>query len=125
MEKAPEKCTSCINGTWVLQTYFRNGTDETNKLFIKNYTETYVSPDKYGRTYLDSAGTAQYDTSGTYAFDADVNLDIKGVSSIQNFSAANTSVSSSTYIVDVLKVDQYWYSYTNGGDTHQFRMIKQ
>lgn len=48
---------------------------------------------------------------------------ISGVSSIEITEAAGT-VSSAHYNVLKLNEDEFWYSFTNGGATHEFRLVK-
>ena len=116
------KAEKRIANDWNLASYLRNGTDETSLIFISNYVEKYGDDGSYLRSYTENDGDIVSET-GTYAFDADkINMDISGVSSISGFSEANSSVSSSTYTILRLTKDELWYSYSNGGDTHEFRM---
>lgn len=109
-----------ILGTWVLQSYYWNGADNTSQLLISNLTETYNEDGTLVRTYTDSNGDPQ-SQSGTYTFDAEKSvIDVSGVGSIQLTNATSTA-STSTYIILRLKNGELWYEFENGGDTHEFR----
>lgn len=113
-----------LTKTWKLQQYLRNGNDETSLLIISNYEETYVDNGVYSRTYIDSDNENESEV-GTWAFVKDQKkLNISGVSSIDLTNQTGT-VSSSHY--NILKLDdsEFWYSYTNGGDIHEFHMVKK
>jgi len=115
---------SIVNG-WKLSTYLRNDVDETSLLYITNYMEQYNEDGSYERSYQ-SAGGDLISETGTYSFSSDnTTLNVSGVSSIGDFSEANSSVSSSSYTILKLNKDEYWYSYENGGDLHEFRLNLQ
>ena len=120
-----KKADKTIEGTWKLTGYLRDGVDETTLVSITGFTEIFTAPDTYTRKYTEEDGTVHDDT-GTYKFATDnLSVNISGVSSINNFSAANSTVSSSTYTILKLDGSEFWYQYENGGSLHQFRMTKQ
>ena len=51
-------------------------------------------------------------------------LKISDVGSIDLLDEIST-VSSSEYNILKLKKDEFWYTYDNGGSTHEFRMVKK
>lgn len=118
------KAEKRIQNSWTLDTYLRNGTDETSLMLISQYVETYTESGQYSRSYRDDDGDL-FSEQGDYRFTSEQDLDISGVSSIEDFSNNNSTLSSSTYLILRLKKDEYWYSFENGGDTHEFRFIKQ
>ena len=116
------KAEKRITNDWKLTSYHRNGTDETSLIFITNYVEQYGDDGSYTRSYSNKDGDLVSE-EGSYAFDTDkTSMDISGVSSIGDFSEANSTVSSSTYSILRLTKEEFWYSYSNGGDAHEFRM---
>ena len=117
------KAEKRILGTWQLSSYLRNGADETSTLLISDYQETYSEDGVFSRAYTEEAGDA-FSETGTYAFTDEKNLDIGGVSSIQDFSPEHSSLSSSTFTITLLKNDEYVYTYNNGGDDHVFSFTK-
>ena len=112
--------------TWKLSKYLRNGNDETTTLYIKNYEETYSGKGggSYSRSYNDKNGDFKSET-GTWAFEKDEKkLIISGVSSMEITNQTGT-VSSSYYNILKLDKDEYWYYFENGGDRHEFRLVKK
>ena len=113
-----------LKTSWKLQKYLRNGTDETSLLYIKNYEETYSGNDSYSRTYIDK-NNRTVSENGTWKFDkGQKKLNISGVSSIEITSRSGT-ISSSYYNILKLEKDEFWYYYTNGGDRHDFQLVKK
>lgn len=120
VSKADER----IVGTWTLAQYMRNGNDETATLYIKNLQEAYTEGGTLTRTFTEKDGDPNTD-DGTYKFnDTQEEVKIDGVSSISDFSSNNNSVSSSSLTIVKLDKDEFWYRYTNGGDTHEFHFKK-
>lgn len=110
--------------TWILETYLRNGVDETSSLLISGYTETYTQAGSYTRTYRDDENESETQT-GQWAFQEDYKqLHLSGVGSIR-FTQASGTLSSSYYSILRLEENVFWYSFENGGDRHEFRLISE
>lgn len=119
ISKAEKRLTST---TWKLKKYIRNGNDETSALLITNYTEVYNDNGSLKRSFID-ADNENESQSGTWTLiDDNANLKIDGVGSIEMTSQSGT-VSSSEYVILRLVKDEFWYSFDNGGDTHEFRLV--
>ncbi len=113
-----------LKKSWTISKYLRNTSDETSILLIKNYQETYADNGSYSRSYLDKKGDQKSET-GTWEFEKDQKkLTISGVGSIEITEQTGT-VSSSYYNILKLDADEFWYYYTNGGDRHEFHLIKK
>ena len=117
------KAEKRLSGTqWKLDKYLWNGTDQTSTLLITNYVETYNDGGAYTRSYNDSNGDP-FSETGSWAFNSDkMSLDIGSVSSLP-LTPQNSTVSATKYDVLRLKKDEFWYTFTNGGDTHEFRFV--
>ena len=114
-----------IEGSWELQTYLRNDVDETSEVKIINYQENYVLDGTFSRSYIDG-NQEPVDESGTYSINEDNStLDISGVSSISEFSDANSTLSTSTVEVIIVDETEFAYSFENGGDNHEFRFTRK
>ena len=110
-----------IKKDWYLESYLRNTIDNTDQVFIRNYTENYDSQGVYSRSYIKSDET-QILEDGAYSFTGDMyELRISDVSSISDFSDQNSTLSSSTYQILKLTQTEYWYSFVNGSEKHEFR----
>lgn len=119
ISKADKRLTS---NTWKLDEYLRNGNVETSQLLISNFTESFSDNNTLTRNYIDKDGSA-FSETGTWTFDSDKQqINITGVSSIELTDQTST-VSTSDYNIIKLKKDELWYSYENGGDSHEFRFI--
>lgn len=113
-----------IMRTWVLDKYYRNGSDETGTIHITSLTETFSNNKAYSRSYTDKNGKLQID-DGQWSFDSKKEtVDLSGPSSI-DLSPNTSSVSSSRLYIQRLTSEEFWYSYDNGGDTHEFHMKAQ
>jgi len=114
-----------ISGTWELKVYMRNDVDETSEMNISVYEETYILDGTYSRKYFDGDQDLVEETGKFSINEDDMSIHISDVSSIADFSAANSTLSTST--VDVITIDntEYVYSFENGGDMHEFRFIKK
>ena len=109
---------------WRLTQYLRNGVDETSQLVIKNYEETYFTPEAYSRAYLDENNQTKSET-GKWKYEGDRNrINISGVSSVK-VTRNSGSVSSAYYDIQKLDGAALWYSFVNGGDRHEFRFVKK
>lgn len=112
--------------TWKLSKYLRNGIDETTILYIKNYEETYagVGGGSFSRSYFDDNDDFKSET-GTWSFEeGEKKLIISGVGSVEITNETGT-VSSSYFNILKLDKDEFWYYFDNGGDKHEFRLIKK
>lgn len=118
------KADNRLVNSWALQSYLLNGTDATSSINISDLKEIYHEDGTYERSYTDKDG-APFTESGVYELPdkADV-INISSVSSLE-LSDQNSTVSSDHYNIKRLKKDEYWYSYTNGGATHEFHFILQ
>ncbi|MBL4655086.1 MAG: hypothetical protein JKY33_04615 [Bacteroidia bacterium] len=118
------KADKNVKSSWKLDSYYRNGIDETSQLLISGYTEEYKDGGVYTRSYTDEDGDP-FSESGSWELDEeDSELNIKQVSSLE-LTENNSTVSSDYYTILKLKKDELWYQYDNGGDTHEFRLTAQ
>lgn len=114
-----------IIGTWKVDKYLRNGTDESSTLYISNLQEVFDENGNIVRTYIDFEGENTVD-EGTYEFSDDQKqIKIDGVSSIGDFSDNTSSISTSSITILKLDKEEFWYEFTNGSDEHEFHLIKQ
>lgn len=121
VKKAEDRLT---DGSWLLESYYRNGTDVTDSLLISNYTEHFNTNNTMLREFTDSDGRYQ-SQEGTWAFlKKEEQLEISGVGSIE-LTSMNSTVSSSKYEILKLDKDEFWFQYTNGGDEHEFHFVNQ
>ena len=119
----PTVSENLTNG-WRLNQYLRNGVDETSQLTIRNYEETYFGNENYSRSYLDENNMAKSETGKWKLKEDKVRIEVSGVSSIKLTRTTGT-VSSSYH--DIVKLDgkELWYTYVNGGDRHEFRLLRK
>lgn len=113
-----------IVAEWKLNSYLRNGNDETSTLTLTNFKETYSEGGVMTRTYTVQNGDLEGD-NGKYEFkDDNKTLHISDASSIKEFSSIHKSLSSSK--ADILKLtkDELWYRFENSGDLHEFHFKK-
>jgi len=107
--------------TWVLDSYLRNGNDETSQLVISNFEETYNADGALLRSYAFDG--AQMDQTGSWTLKADTKqIKIDGVSSLQ-LTAQSSTVSSSDIEIMKLKKKEFWYFFENGSDRHEFHFV--
>jgi len=119
ISKAEKRLTA---NTWKLDKYLRNGNDETSQLLISDFTEAFSEGGTLTRSYTDKVGDA-FSETGEWTFDNNKQqINITGVGSIELTDQTST-VSTSDYNIIKLKKDELWYSYENGGDSHEFRFI--
>lgn len=107
--------------TWSLSEYLVNGVDKTSSIKIKNYSESYDDSGNYTRNYIDHKNE-QEDEKGSWKFEKEnKRLSISGVSSI--YITDETGTISSSYF-NILKLDdnEFWYSYENGSEIHEFHL---
>ena len=114
-----------IYGTWELKEYMRNDLNESSEMHISGYEESYSLDGVFSRKYLDVDQNLVMEEGKFSINEDDISIHISDVSSISDFSDANSTLSTST--VDVISIDEteYVYSFTNGGDSHEFRFIKK
>jgi hypothetical protein len=110
--------------TWKLDKYYRDGVDETTMLLITNFEETFNNDGSLMRSYTDNDGEQVSETGKWTSQKDDKLLKISDVGSIDLLDEIST-VSSSEYNILKLKKDEFWYTYENGGSTHEFRMVKK
>lgn len=110
--------------TWKLDKYYRDGVDETTMLLISNFEETFNNDGSLMRSYTDNDGEQVSETGKWTSQKDDKLLKISDVGSIDLLDEIST-VSSSEYNILKLKKDEFWYTYENGGSTHEFRMVKK
>ena len=121
---AVKKSDKRIIGAWTFSSYLRNGTNETDLVYISNLKETYTDGGVYSRSYNLLDGTP-FSEDGSWSFASDnLSVNISNVSSLGEFSAANSTLSASSYTIKKLTKDEYWYTFDNGGDTHEFHFVK-
>ena len=73
---------------------------------------------------MDKKGDSKSET-GTWKFEKDQKkLNISGIGSIE-ITVKTGTVSSSYYNILKLDDDEFWYYFTNGGDRHEFHLIKK
>lgn len=112
-----------LEGTWVLDQYLRNGQDETSQLLISNYMESYIEGGVYKRSYTEPDG-GSFDEIGSWEFQNDKEqIKIDGISSIE-LTANTSTVTTSSIDILRLKKKELWYKFENGGDVHEFRMVR-
>ncbi len=121
ISKADKRLTA---HTWKFDKYLRNANDETSQLLISNFTENFAENGTITRSYTDSNGDP-FTESGTWIFDSGKNqIKLTGVGSIELTNQTST-VTSSDYNIIRLKKEELWYYYENGGDRHEFRLVKK
>ena len=91
---------------------------------LKGYSVFHRMGSVFGK-YFDGDQDLVEETGKFSINEDDMSIHISDVSSIADFSAANSTLSTST--VDVITIDntEYVYSFENGGDMHEFRFIKK
>ena len=110
--------------TWKLQQYLRNNTDETSSILISNYEETYQSNNSYPRSYTNKDKRNITET-GSWKLDTKQRIvQISGVSSIEITTQTGT-ISASNRTITKLTANEFWYTFLNGSDKHEFRLVKK
>lgn len=117
--KAKKNLTSV---TWKLSTYFRNGVNETATIHVSNWTEHYMTDGVLHRDFIDQNGDTQQQTGAWELIDDNANVKIDGVGSI-DLSPQTGTVSASQIQILKLTKDEFWYSFTNGSDAHEFHLV--
>lgn len=108
--------------TWKLQKYLRNGNDETSEVLISNFTEQFQKGGIFKRSYIDKDGDP-FNETGEWQFDTNQNqVKVTEVSSVQ-FTDETSTISSSDYNIVKIGDNDFWYTYDNGGDSHEFHFI--
>lgn len=119
VSKADKRLTE--NG-WRLESYFRNGNDETSSLLISGFEETFIDGGELTRSYVNKDGDP-FSENGSWAFDNEKQqINITGVGSI-DLTDESTTVSTSDYNIVKLTKDELWYVYENGSDMHEFHLV--
>jgi hypothetical protein len=110
--------------TWKLQQYLRNNTDVTASILISNYEETYQANNSHPRTYTNK-DKRNISETGTWKLDTEQRIiQISGVSSIEITTQSGT-ISASNRTITKLTSTEFWYTFVNGSDKHEFRMVKK
>lgn len=110
--------------TWKLQQYLRNNTDVTSTILISNYEETYQSDKNYPRSYTNKDKRNITET-GSWKLDTEQRIiQISGVSSIEITTQSGT-ISASNRTITKLTDNEFWYTFVNGSDKHEFRLVKK
>ncbi len=110
--------------TWKLQQYLRNNTDETSTILISNYEETYQPNNSYPRSYTNKDKRNITET-GSWKLDTDQRIiQISGVGSIEMTTQTGT-ISASNRTITKLTANEFWYTFVNGSDKHEFRLVKK
>jgi hypothetical protein len=110
-----------IKKLWKLDNYLMNGVDKTADLIATGYEESYQDNSKYDRSF-DRNGN-KVTQNGNFSFENATRLKISGVGSVEM--TDNNTTSSSYYDIITLNETQFWYSYTNGGVRHEFRLSRK
>lgn len=116
------KAEKNLTNTWKIDKYYFDGTDATSALLITNFTETFSEGGSYSRDYNDASGDPKNET-GTWSLDNDkMNIGVSGTGSYE-LTAQTSTVSTSSYDILKLTKDELWYSFENGGNTHEFHLV--
>jgi hypothetical protein len=116
------KAEKNIQNTWKIDKYYFDGTDATSELLISNYEETFSDGGTYSRSYNDASGDPQSETGTWSLVDDKDRINVSGTGSYE-LTAQTSTVSTSDYDIIKLDKDELWYSFANGGNTHEFHMI--
>jgi hypothetical protein len=74
------------------------------------------------RDFTDQNGDIQQQTGAWELIDDNANLKINGVGSI-DLSPQTGTVSASQVKILKLTKDDFWYTFTNGSDAHEFHLV--
>lgn len=109
---------------WVLSSYYRNGNDETSQLVISSFREKYDEGGKLTREFIDSDDEFVSEEGG-WEFEDD--KEVIKLSDIGSFELSDetSTVSSSKLLIVKLEKDSFWYSFSNGGDEHEFHFVAE
>lgn len=108
-----------------MQSYARNDVDETSKINILDYQESYTLDGTISRSYIDGKQVL-VEESGKYSINEDKNsIHISDLSSIADFTDEHSTLSTSTAEVKTIDDVEFVYTFENGGDSHEFRFIKK
>ncbi len=114
-----------VNHQWALDQYLRNNVDETSYIVINTitYLETYGKDGTYTVSYYDDSNKS-INESGKWEFENKKDgLHLSGISSYSKFcSTYSYSLSSSHVTILKLTKDEYWYTFEDGGDTHELHL---
>lgn len=116
------KAEKNIQQTWKISQYYFDGTDATSSLLISNFEETFTEGGSYTRSYNDESGDAKSETGTWSLVDDKDRINVSGTGSYE-LTAETSTVSTSDYNIIKLDKDELWYSFENGGNTHEFHMI--
>lgn len=119
VRKAEKNLTS---QSWKLTAYLRNGNDETSQLIISNLTESFNEGGVFVRSYNDSDGSPFNEEGQWMLENDDMQVGISSVSSVE-FTSETGTLSSAYYDILLLDKEEFWYTYENGGDMHEFHFV--
>ncbi|MDH5474937.1 MAG: hypothetical protein OEX22_04540 [Cyclobacteriaceae bacterium] len=116
------KADKRIVNSWKMQSYLLDGVDQTSTLLISGLEEVYKEDGSYMRSYIDKDGLAFEEIGDWELPDKSESINITSVSSLE-LSDQHSTVSSNQYNVKKMTKDEFWYEFTNGGATHEFRFV--
>lgn len=116
--------TRLTNGSWLFSSYYENGVDQTETVLISDYVETYREDGSMSRSFYDKESEYQLQEGNWKFIKNDEQLELSGVGSIE-LTNSNSTVSSSHYQIIKLDKDEFWFSYFNGGDHHEFHFVNR
>ena len=117
-----KKAEKNITNTWKIESYYFDGTAATSQLLITNFTETFSEGGAYSRDYNDASGDAKNETGNWTLEDDKQKIGVSGAGSYE-LTAQTSTVSTSSYNILKLTKDELWYSFENGGNTHEFHLV--
>jgi Lipocalin-like domain len=119
---AKKKSTKNLTNVWKIESYYLNGADNTSSLLITDFNETFADDGSYTRFYSDAAGNAKSETGAWSLVEENTKISISGAGSYDLTSSA-MGVSTSSYTILKLTRKKFWYSFSSGGNSHEFRMV--
>ena len=114
-----------VANMWLLETYLRNGNDETDQIAISNYRENYNDDGTFERSYFNIDGNLVEETGSWNFKNNEKEIHVSDISSIRDFSSNNSTLSSSIFNIVMLTDNRFRYDYLNGGDNHEFQFIQE
>ena len=116
------KAEKNIQNTWKIEAYLMDGTDKTANLLISNFKETFGESGAYLRSFTDASGDPKNE-EGTYTLvEEKSKINVSGIGSYE-LTEETSTVSTSDYDLLKLTKDELWYSFENGGNTHEFHLV--
>ena len=103
----------------------RNDVNESSEMHISVYEESYSPDGVFSRKYFDGDQNLVEEEGKFSINEDDMSIHISDVCSISDFSDANSTLSTSIVDISSINETEYVYSFSNGGDSHEFRFIKK